>query len=324
MLKAKFTCKRSSSLALKPIPKSDTVSVFVGPESREFTFSKETLSSTAPYFATRLDASGLTYLKPDAQLNTLWLEDLCPDMFELFAYWVDLHYSTRSHNSGDNISFKPFIDEACALDCREELHWDLVHVHLFAARIGLDTLQDAAMDGIQDLYLRCDWDITPGVVKEVYTECDAEDSYRLRKWIVAMTAWSQGSSLDGTMDPKMETLFGLVPDFWDDYVAHLDKSSISRTKLQFKNPQLRLPSNNLRNEERQFGYRQCSFHTHRASAGQGRCPHTLPSLVGMSFLHDAEDVESDDSGSEFLGGLVSKALVASPRTAIFELYLDIN
>ncbi|KAK6072531.1 hypothetical protein SCUP234_06044 [Seiridium cupressi] len=327
MLKAKFACKRASALAVKPIRNSDTVRVFVGKESREFVFSKKALTSTSIYFASRLDASGLNFLQRNAQLNTLWLEDLCPDMFELFEYWVNLRHSTGNTRG---ISFQPFIDEAHLQDCCEDLHWDLTNLHLFAARIGLDALQDAAMDALQDIYLRCDWDITPRFVAQLYTETDPAESYRLRKWIVAMTAWSlngsPGGGLDSGAGEKMQALFEMVPDFQHDYAAHMDKSSKSRVKLQFKNPQLRLPSNNLRNDERQFGFRQCSFHTHRSSVGQGRCPHTLarvPSLTGSSLL-DVEDVESDHSDSELFGHITGTALVSSPRTAIFDLYLDIH
>lgn len=300
----------------------------MGKESREFVFSKKVLSSTAPYFASRLDASGLNLLQRDAQLDTLWLEELCPDMFELFAFWVDNFH--LQHSLGNTVNFEPFIEDAYDMNCSEELHWDLVHLHLFAARIGVVALQDAAMDALQDVYLRCDWDITPRFVNEVYTECDPADSYRLRKWTVAMTAWSLGGSLDGMPDSSAEEMGALlqrVPEFWDDYVAHLDKSSKSRVKLQFKNPQLRLPSNNLRNDERQFGFRQCSFHTHRSSVGQGRCPHTLVQASSpvpeLTFL-DSEDDDSDHSDSELVGQITGEDMVASPRTAIFELYLDIH
>lgn len=307
------------------IPTSDTVRVFVGKQSREFTFSRRVLSSVAPYFVERLDASGLNFLQRNAQLNTLWLEELCPDMFELFAYYIENYY--HQHSNAGTMIFQPFIQEAQDQDCCEELHWDLIHLHLFAARLGIDALQDAAMDAVQDMYLRCDWDITPLFVSQVYTECDPADSYRLRKWIVAMTAWSLGGSLDGMLDSpaeKMEALFQIVPDFWDDYVAHLDKSSKSRVKLQFKNPQLRLESNNLRNDERQFGYRQCSFHTHRSSVGQGKCLHTLVQVSpvpDLSFL-DSDDEEHDQYDAEALGGITGEEMVSSPRTAIFELYLD--
>ncbi|KAI1872422.1 hypothetical protein JX265_005302 [Neoarthrinium moseri] len=316
MLKAKFACKRASALLSSPISSSETVRVFVGEECREFVLSKKALSSTSEYFADRLDASSVNFVQRNAQLNTLWLEELCPEMFELFAYWLD-----------ERGGFQGFIDEAEANDCCEDLQWDLITLHLFAARIGLDALQDAAMDGIQDIYLRLDWDITPKFVSQIYAECDPVDSYRLRKWIVAMAAWSLGGCVEkiGTAD-KMGALFQACPEFWHDYVAHLSKSSKSKIKLAFKNPQLRLPSNNLRNDERQFGFRQCSFHTHRSSVGQGRCPHAFslsPSYPYPPVQRPESPLTEEDSDLE-LGSITGKALVASPRTAIFDLYLDLD
>lgn len=392
MLKAKLACKRASALAIKPTRKSEdseNVRVFVGEESREFNFSKKELASTSPYFATRLDASGLNYLQRDAQLSTLWLEDLCPDMFELFAYWADQRH--RSSHTGEGSSFfagfELFIDEAQLQDCCEELHWDLVNLHLFAARLGIDTLQDAAMDAIQDLYLRCDWDITPELVSRAYNLTDDDDqdeeeeydeddaavySYRLRKWIVAMVAWTlngSGGCATEAEQERVRSLFARAPGLRGDYDAHMDKSSRSRVRLQFKNPQLRLPSNSLRNDERQFGFRQCSFHTHRSSVGQGRCPHSLLAakakeaeeaaaarganaqqhrrVPSLSFLDSDIEEEELESDAELaspvqnhnavvggrpvvghldlpLGSITAKDLLISPRTMIFDLYLDID
>ncbi|KAI0136301.1 hypothetical protein BJ170DRAFT_6244 [Xylariales sp. AK1849] len=308
MLKAKFASKRASAKVLFPITSSGVVRVFVGQEGREFSFPKKLLSSTSWYFSERLDTSAISLVQRNAQLNTLWFDDLCPEMFELFSHWVY-----------DRGNFQSFIDEAEANDCCESLRWDLVNLHLFAARIGLSSLQDVAMDGIQDIYLRRNWDITPRLVSHIYIECDPEDSHRLRKWIVAMTAWSLGGCMEkvGTAE-KVEALFDMCPAFWSDYVAHLYKTSQSKIKLQFKNPQLRLPSNNLRNEERQFGFRLCSFHTHRSSVGQGRCPHTI--------IHAPlpESPVSDEDSDLELDSILGKGLVASPRTAIFDLYLELH
>lgn len=102
------------------------------------------------------------------------LQDQCPDMFDLFCYWInerrDFHY---------------FIDEAEGDGSCKDLHWDLINLHLFAAQLQIPELQDLAMDAIQDLYLRCNWDIKPELIRYVYQECDPRDSCRLRKWIVA-------------------------------------------------------------------------------------------------------------------------------------------
>ena len=105
---------------------------------------------------------------------TITLHGQCPDMFELFYSWM--HTGRGFHD---------FIDDAEMNDTCEELHWDLVNLHLFAAQIQLTVVQDLAMDAIQDLYLRCDWDIVPELVRYLYQQCDPRDSCRLRKWIVA-------------------------------------------------------------------------------------------------------------------------------------------
>lgn len=289
---------------------SDNVQIFVGQESREFLVPRSVLISCSPYFGERLDATGV--LKHhNAQLNTIWLEDQCPEMFELFVYWLRQRRDFQGH-----------IDEARRYDCCEDLHWDLVNLHLFAAQLDIVALQDAAMDGIQDLHLLCNWDISERLVEHVYTACDPETSCRLRKWIVAMTAWSLGGGIEkiGTAQ-KMEQLFRTCPDFWSEYVAHLSKISKTRIQLQLKNPQLRLPSNSFRNEERQFGFRQCSFHTHRSRVKDGRCPHVKP--VPHSPI--SRSPVSDESSSESESESYTKAthFPRSPMSSIFELYLGL-
>ncbi|KAH8675355.1 hypothetical protein BX600DRAFT_170458 [Xylariales sp. PMI_506] len=302
MSAAKFTCKRASSLNLIRNEDSETVRVFVGKEAREFAFPKQLLDSTSMLFSDMMADDQYAVAS-----DTLYLKELCPDMFELFTYWVYNHSN-----------FQPFIDAAEADDRCEDLQWDLINLHLFAAQINLDILQDVAMDAIQDLYLRRNWDINPTLVNYVYSQCDAEDSCRLRKWIVAMAAYCLGGCVEiaGTVD-KMEKLFHNCPELWSDYMAHLTKTSRSRVPLYFKNPQLRLPSNNLRNEERQFGFRQCTFHTHRSSVGQGKCPHSIAQSVAPG-----SPVSDEDSDFEFTSFL-KEEIVMSPRTAIFDLYLDI-
>ncbi|ORY62272.1 uncharacterized protein BCR38DRAFT_437990 [Pseudomassariella vexata] len=227
-------------------------------------------------------------------------------MFELFLHWL--------YERND---FQQHIDEAEANNCCEDLHDDLINLHLFAAQIELAPLQDIAMDAIQDIYLRCNWDIRPRLVSYIYTECSPIHSCRIRKWIVAMTAWSLGGDLEqSATGGKMEVLFQKFPDFWADYVSHLSKTSKNRIKLHFKNPQLRLPTNNLRNEERHFGFRQCSFHTHRSSVGQGKCPHTL-----AQQQYRAESPVSSEYSDSSSPGLIFPEDMVSPRTAIFDLYL---
>ncbi|KAJ8118387.1 hypothetical protein ONZ43_g4003 [Nemania bipapillata] len=223
----------------------EIVKVVVGPNRDEFFIPKRLLTS-CEYFRARLDlARGQTSL-------VIRLEGQCPDMFKLFEHWV----SERKGLSG-------FIDDAELNQSCEELHWDLVNLQLFAANIGEAALQDVAMDALQDLYLRRNWEIDPELVKWVYTECDPEASYclrNLRRWIVAMIAWGMG---DAEVGGALETVFGECAGLRGEYDNHLKKVAASNLNVDFKNPQLRLPSNNLRNEERQFGYRQCSFHSHR-------------------------------------------------------------
>jgi hypothetical protein len=176
-------------------------------------------------------------------------------------------------------------------------------------------LQDVAMDALQDLYLRCNWEINPELIKYVYTQCDPEESYRLRnlrKWIVAMIAWRMVDPEDGSL----ETFFGECAGLREEYSSHLSKVAASRLEVDCKNPQLRLPSNSLRNEERQFGYRQCSFHTHRSTVGQRHCPHahSLSPLI-CSPLSDGY-VESDSDRSNSRSGSRFGSRKASPMEFI--------
>ncbi|TGJ84133.1 hypothetical protein E0Z10_g4639 [Xylaria hypoxylon] len=263
----------------------DVVKVVVGPKHDEFLIPRRLLVS-CDYFSTRLDFSrGMTY-------QVIRLDGQCPDMFRLFEYWL-------SERKG----FNKFIDNTELDRSCEELHWDLVNLQLFAANIGEAALQDMAMDALQDIYLRCNWEINPELVAYVYTECDPEASYclrSLRKWIVAMIAWGMGDAEAG--GAELETVFGDCAGLREEYDSHLNKVAASKLDVDFKNPQLRLPSNHLRNEERQFGYRQCSFHTHRSTIGQGRCPHAHSfSPRTHSPLTDLY-IESDSDRSESIFG----------------------
>ncbi|KAI3337853.1 hypothetical protein F4824DRAFT_105990 [Ustulina deusta] len=258
----------------------DIVKVVVGPKRDEFFIPRRLLAS-CDSFRTQLDfARGQTYL-------VLRLDDQCPDMFRLFEYWLS-----------ERKSLNKFIANAESDESCEELHWDLVNLQLFAANIGEAALQDVAMDALQDLYLRCNWEIDVELVKFVYTECDPETSYclrSLRRWIVAMIAWGMGDEEAGGV---LETIFGECAGLREEYDNHLTKVAASKLDVDFKNPQLRLPSNQLRNEERQFGYRQCSFHTHRSTVGQGPCPHAHSPLPWAHSPPRDGYVESDSDRSE--------------------------
>lgn len=200
-------------------------------------------------------------------------------MFELFVLWL---YQRRRFHS--------FLDRAIQASAPEEhrtLRTNLVHLHLFAAVIDLPSLQDTAMDALQDLYLRFDWDMSPRFLAFLYSDyCDAQHAVRLRKWAVAMLAWTlhgggaadyhhnraaTGGSASGP-GQVTDRLFAAYPALRADYLLHLDKMAQSRADVRVKNPQLRLPANKLHSGERHFGFRQCTFHSHRAAVGEGACP----------------------------------------------------
>ncbi|RYP28902.1 hypothetical protein DL767_006997 [Monosporascus sp. MG133] len=289
------------------------VRILVGPERREFIIGRKLLVSSCKFFRELVGASRVEIEKGEAR-HIVSLRDQCPEMFKLFHYWI---YERKG--------FHDFIDEADADDSCSELHWDLVNLHLFAAQIQLPALQDFAMDAIQDLYLRCNWDIVPELVQYVYQVCDAQVSYRLRKWIVAMTTWLLGGVQREFVADPIQDLFDTCPGFWEEYVTHLLKMSNCKHLFHFKNPQLRLPSNNLRNEERQFGYRQCSFHTHRSKVGQGNCPHTFPPLAPATLPSPTPPLTDGDIKSKGTDSpdASSESSVLSPSSdSIFDMYLD--
>ncbi|KAH9908805.1 hypothetical protein F4778DRAFT_365416 [Xylariomycetidae sp. FL2044] len=286
--------KRLSVCSLSTLSGPDTAKVIVGVDRKEV-FIPRKLLATCQFFRDRIDDARLEFANGQAHL-VICLEDQCPDMFELFTFWL---YERRG--------FARFIDDAEIDDRCRDVSWDFVNLHLFAAQINQPALQDLAMDAIQDLFLRCNWDIDPKLIDYVYTECDADTSCRLRKWIVAMTAWTLSGLETKRLGEQIRKLFDASPEFRNEYEVHLRKMAKSRLEVRFKNPQLRLPSNNLRTEERQFGFRQCTFHTHRSSVGQGKCPHMLvmsPSV--MSPLTDGYvDSDSDRGESRFGSRMVS-------------------
>ncbi|KAI0025494.1 hypothetical protein F4780DRAFT_335385 [Xylariomycetidae sp. FL0641] len=286
MSRSRLAEKRNSVATLSSLSGPDTVKVTVGPARTEFFIPRKLLASCY-WFREQIDEARLEFHKGRAHI-VVRLDSQCPDMFKLFTFWL---YEQRG--------FDRFLDDAEG-DRRscEELHWDLVNLHLFAAQVDLPQLQDLAMDGLQDLYLRCNWDINAKLVKYIYTECDPRESCRLRKWIVAMTAWTLG---DIDADDMADTVRGLFEECYglrEQYYGHLRKMTKNRLEVHSKNPQLRLPSNQISNQERQFGFRQCSFHTHRIAIGQGKCP--ITSAFSPTIPSPATDgyVESDSERSE--------------------------
>jgi hypothetical protein len=215
----------------------------------------------------------------------LWLPTEAPEMFELFVLWL---FQRRAFSTFIGAAISQVDPDSCSAalsehsheTSRRTLHWNLVRLHLFAAKTLLPALQDAAMDALQDLYLRCDWEVSPSFVRFLYADCNAEHAFRLRKWAIAMVAWTVAMQ-GGDPSDEWQRLLENHPVLDHDYTSHLKKMAGTRgANLCVKNPQLRLPANRLRSEERFFGFRQCSFHSHRSTVGEGPCPHDGPATAG--------------------------------------------
>ncbi|KAG7138067.1 hypothetical protein HYQ45_004719 [Verticillium longisporum] len=270
--------------------KQGVARVLVGIEQREFRVNKKLLSATSQFFRDQLDATpaGILQLSLVQKSVPVWLPqqtsstpiqllDESPAMFELFTVWLHQRDAFRRH-----------LDDMIAMvsDAPEEtsecFHWALVNLHIFAAKHDLDQLQDMAIDALQDLYLRCDWDVTPEFVTFLFGERGARTTMRLRRWATAMVAWSIAGGpchpRDQDANCLFEPLLKQFSDFNAEYVLHVAKLNKGKLDARIKNPQLRIPANKLRNDERQFGFRQCSFHTHRAAVGERRCPHAATSM----------------------------------------------
>ncbi|KZL85180.1 hypothetical protein CI238_03036 [Colletotrichum incanum] len=288
---------KSSGSNVSSHENDDLARVFVGrgEKMKEFRINKQKLSNVAPFFEDQLDATPAGIVKVSSnqtpvpvwlpqQKSTIRLPNESASMFELFVVWLHQRDGFRRHLD----EMITLVSDAPGVPC-QRLHWALVRLHIFAAKLDVHHLQDLAIDALQDIYLRCDWDVTPRFVQFVYEQCDAEASMRLRRWAVAMVAWSVAggpSSMkgDGGGLERFQDMFERFPDFATEYTSHLCKMKSSKLDTRIKNPQLRIPANKLRNEERQFGFRQCSFHSHRAAVGERRCPHTTASRELDNFL----------------------------------------
>jgi hypothetical protein len=145
-----------------------------------------------------------------------------------------------------------------------------------------------------------------------------------------MLVWTMhGPEKSTTMAGPIDKLFLAYPDLKSDYHMHIQKMSMSRADVRVKNPQLRLPANKLRSGERFFGFRQCTFHSHRATVGEGTCPHALtlggghapavPPLPAHLRRDSKEDeVESDAEDADH-------QLLISPVRDLNEMsYLDLS
>ncbi|PSR99368.1 hypothetical protein BD289DRAFT_479505 [Coniella lustricola] len=301
---------------MTPLPGAEMVCLLVGPNRTEFTLHRKLLCTSSAFFCSSLESmaapgspasvhsdsdsssSSMTSSRGPSNRKILWLSEESPEMMDLFVLWLYQRDSFRAlldsmvaavtAKPTPSTPGKPSTSSAAArvrataniLRRRQALHWNLVKLHLFAAAIRLPVLQDTAMDALQDLYLRCDWDVSAHFVRFLYIDCTREQAFRLRKWAVAMLVWtiSNGGGADTC---AFDDLFTEVPNLRRDYAQHMDKMTDSRANVCIKNPQLRLPRNRLNNEERHFGYRQCSFHSHRSSVGEGPCPYVAaqPAIV---------------------------------------------
>ncbi|OAA81770.1 hypothetical protein LEL_01315 [Akanthomyces lecanii RCEF 1005] len=335
---------------------SEMTTVLVGRKRQAFVVNRRLLCAASPFFRDQLQQK--THSSPMAGSSrhslssssssgdgfhtyrpiTLWLPGESTTMFGLFVEWL--------HSPS---SFRSFLDDTAVLahgdggEATQLLHWALVRLHLFAAHLGLLALQDLAMDAIQDLYLRCDWDIAPSVIAYLYTRCEARHAVRLRRWAVAMAAFSltvawhlnhgqhgatattstaagppttgrtlhqrtasaSSSSASAVCDPaRLHSMLDALPEFRADYATHVRSMRGAGLDMRFKNPQLRIPANALRNDKRVFGFRECSFHSHRAAVGQGPCPHASSGLRAaetgsmLDLAPPEEDDEDDDESDD--------------------------
>lgn len=268
---------RNLNKQLPPEPAShgftsfELMSVLVGPRKRAFRVNRRMLSDAVPFFRQKL--------QDPSPRPVIWLPSESSSMFALFVEWI---HDRRSFQHLLKLKSSDAVHhgEKAARD----LQWSLVRLHLFASHLSLYHLQDAAMDAVQDLYMSCNWDICPKLIVYLYTKCESLPSVRLRRWSVAMAAYSVAASTRNTNLQNMFeaspvenifSLFELLDEFTTDYKMHMRNMHASRLDVRYKNPQLRIPANQMNNDERVYGFRQCSFHSHRAIVGEGPCPHDL-------------------------------------------------
>ena len=296
---------------------TDMVTILVGKDRREFQLHRKLLCDTSSFFKESLetppedDGEDQEEEKEDSE-PILWLPIESPEVFELFVIWLYkprrlqafIDDAIKSISPGDDLYRVPKVHNEAY---RSALRWNLVRLHLFAELIQLPTLQDIAMDALQDIYLRCDWDVSPHFVAFLYRDCSPDRAIRLRRWAVAMLGWTlHGGDKGQSNESQFHRLFAAHPDLLGDYRVHMGKMTASKADVRIKNPQLRLPGNNLRSEERMFGFRQCSFHSHRAIVGEGSCPHmqspvflsTKPPRKRKTSKDAKEQVPTDSSDAE--------------------------
>lgn len=282
--------------------------VLVGAKQARYSVNRQKLCDASPFFRERLEDDVQT--KP----VSLWLPSESSTMFAIFVEWV--------HSPA---TFRRFLDHAATAAeetserTAQDLHWAIVRLHLFASHLDLYRLQDLVMDAIQDQYLRSDWDVPPSLIVYLYTQCEALPAVRVRRWAVAMVAFSLAVDSEqplkfhpqdsATSDPaRFRALFDSLPEFASDYTTHVRNMKAAGLDLRFKNPQLRISANKLRNDQRLFGFRECSFHSHRAAVGESRCPYI--EVGGRS--KPASELEK--RGMHKMSKLLEPTLAMSPAT----------
>ncbi|KAH8717876.1 hypothetical protein HC256_002552 [Beauveria bassiana] len=297
-----------------PATIGETTTVLVGRSRKPFTVDRRLLCAASPFFRDQLQMpnryasssppSSSSSPRRSDDLFTyrrikLWLPGESATMFGLFVEWLHAPRSFRSYLddtaaaaaaaatrdplSSSSSSPSSLPSSSSSASPAHLLHWALVRLHLFAAHLGLAPLQDLAMDALQDLYLCCDWDISPGVVTYLYTRCETRPAARLRRWAVAMMAfslavadWHTTSSDDTRVvaateaaaaaaaaasvtatdaDTRLRGLIAALPELAADYATHVKSMRRAALDMRFKNPQLRIPANALSNEKRAFGFR---------------------------------------------------------------------
>ncbi|QUC18774.1 uncharacterized protein UV8b_03015 [Ustilaginoidea virens] len=287
------TMMPSASLAER---EDGMATVLEGARQQPFRVNRKLLCEASPFFCQRLQNHG----RP-RRAACLWLPGESCTTFALFLHWVHSPQTFR-HVLEASVSAALETSQRASQD----VHWALIRLHLLASRLDLRRLQDLAMDCVQDLYLTCDWDVPPSLIAYLYTRCEAVPAVRARRWAVAMVAFScshggddrlvrlghrpqdSAAAAAATSDTaRFRSLLSLVPEFAADYAAHVRKMEAAGLDIRFKNPQLRIAANKLRNEQRLFGFRECSFHSHRATVGQARCPHHAvpPTSVRKAPMH---------------------------------------
>lgn len=120
-------------------------------------------------------------------------------------------------------------------------------------------------------------------------------------------AADDGDGDGGDRSLRLQSLINSIPELGQDYAVHLSKMSSSGLDLRSKNPQMRISANKLRNDERAYGFRECSFHSHRSTVGERRCPHERKRLRGLAAAAQAAAAATATFPSPTMPGAVAES-----------------